>query len=80
VNDASGNAPDYYGMTEALGIAPGERDIHERGPRATAWEELENSHGREFAAAAIAARAKAAESQAHFGYPFGTEARLEAGS
>jgi hypothetical protein len=80
VNDASSSAPDYYGMTEALGIAPGDRDIHERGARATVWEALENSPGSEFSASAIAARARAAESQAHFGWPFGNATRREAGS
>jgi hypothetical protein len=54
----------YLGLAEALGIAAGDRDIAERGPRATFWEALENDRGRPCAAAAIAGRAEAAEAQA----------------
>jgi hypothetical protein len=60
----AGRTDAYLGLTEALGIAPGDPGVLERGPRASFWEALENDHGRAEAAAAIAGRAEAAQAQA----------------
>jgi|HubBroStandDraft_2_1064218.scaffolds.fasta_scaffold2698225_1 hypothetical protein len=57
----------YLCLTEALGTAPADPGILERGPRATFWEAMENDHGRPCAAAAIAGRVDAAKSQAEAG-------------
>ena len=76
MNDTGNCTPDYseaaretayLGLAEAPGTAPGERDVLERGPRATFWEALENDHGRQGAAAAIAGCADAAQAQAEHG-------------
>lgn len=63
----AGRESAYLGLTGALGIAPGDHGILERGPRATFWEALENDHGRQGAAAAIAGCADAAQAQAEHG-------------
>jgi hypothetical protein len=76
MNDTGAGVPEYteasretayLGLTEALGTAPGDVGILERGPRATFWEALENDRGRPCAAAAIAGRADAAQAQAEAG-------------